>query len=102
MKLMDCVEVIVEKSKYAKEGVHKGMQGVIWEPECINGAWVVLIPQYGEKEDIADLYIKEEDLRLLPDGMDAKNNEQIKVQFENSEEAAKSFANESNLSDYMV
>ena len=29
MKLMDCVELIVEKNKYAKEGVHKGMQGVI-------------------------------------------------------------------------
>ena len=55
MKLMDCVEVIVEKNKYAKEGVHKGMQGVIWEPESKDGAWVVLFPQYGEKEDIADL-----------------------------------------------
>ena len=102
MKLMDCVEVIVEKSKYAKEGVHKGMQGVIWEPECINGAWVVLIPQYGEKEDIADLYIDEEDLRLLPDGMDARINEQIKIQFENSEEAAKSFTDKDGLSDYMI
>ena len=30
MKLMDCVEVAVEKKEYAKEGVHKGMQGVIW------------------------------------------------------------------------
>ena len=26
MKEMDCVEVIVEKECYAKEGVHKGMQ----------------------------------------------------------------------------
>ena len=30
MKYLDCVEVIVEKEKYAKDGVHKGMQGVIW------------------------------------------------------------------------
>ena len=52
MKLMDCVEVAVEKKEYAKEGVHKGMQGVIWEPECKDGCWMVLIPQYGEKEDI--------------------------------------------------
>lgn len=103
MKLMDCVEVIVEKSKYAKEGVHKGMQGVIWEPECKNGAWVVLIPQYGEKEDIADLYIKEEDLRLLPDGMDARVNEQIKVQFENSETSEKTFTDKpEDLSGYMI
>ena len=27
MKEMDCVEVIVEKEKYAKEGVHKGCRG---------------------------------------------------------------------------
>ena len=82
MKMMDCVEVIVEKAKYAKKGVHKGMQGVIWEPERENGAWVILIPQYGEKPDIADLYIQEEDLRLLPDGMDAKINEEIKARFD--------------------
>ncbi len=29
MKEMDPVEVIVEKEKYTKEGVHKGMQGWI-------------------------------------------------------------------------
>ena len=29
MKMMDCVELIVEKSKYAKEGVHKGMDGFV-------------------------------------------------------------------------
>ena len=25
MQMMDCVEVIVEKESYAREGVHKGM-----------------------------------------------------------------------------
>lgn len=103
MKVMDCVEVIVEKAEYAKEGVHKGMQGVIWEDELKNGCWVVLFPQYGEKEDIADLYIKEEDLRLLPDGMDAKVNERIKVQFEDSEKSTKLLSGKpDDLSDYMV
>ena len=29
MKMMDCVEVIAEKEKYVKDGVHKGMQGWI-------------------------------------------------------------------------
>ena len=102
MKLMDCVEVIVEKNKYAKEGVHKGMQGVIWEPESKDGAWVVLFPQYGEKEDIADLYISEDDLRVLPDGMDARINEQIKAQFDNSGEAAKCFSEKpDDLSGYL-
>ena len=103
MKLMDCVELIVEKNKYAKEGVHKGMQGVIWEPERKDGAWVVLFPQYGEKEDIADLYISEEDLRLLPDGMDAKINEQIKAMFDNPEGAAKAFTDTpDDISGYLI
>lgn len=103
MKLMDCVEVIVEKNKYAKEGVHKGMQGVIWEPESKDGAWVVLFPQYGEKEDIADLYISEEDLRVLPDGMDARINEQIKAQFEDSENTVKAFNDKpDDISGYLI
>ena len=102
MKLMDCVELTVERNEYAKEGVHKGMQGVIWEAESKDGAWVVLFPQYGEKEDIADLYINEEDLRLLPDGMDARINEQIKAKFDAPKEADKSFTNVNGLSDYMI
>lgn len=81
MKMMDCVEVIVEKPEYIKEGVHKGMQGVIWEEDCTDGCWVVLFPQCGEKEDIADLYMKEEDLKLIP-VMHAIVNEQIKAQFD--------------------
>lgn len=101
MKMMDCVEVVVEKDKYAKEGVHKGMQGVIWEAECINGAWVVLIPQCGEKEDIADLYIEEIDLKLIP-VMHASVNEEIKAQFDLPQDTDKSFAAGSDLSDYMI
>ncbi len=81
MKYLDCVEVIVEKEKYAKHGVHKGMQGVIWLEKCIDGEWDVYFPQYGEKEDIAEISIKEEDLILLPNGMDARINEQIKTKF---------------------
>lgn len=102
MKYMDCVELIVEKTKYAKEGVHKGMQGVIWDEERINGCWLVLFPQYGEKEDIADIGIHEEDLKLLPNGFDAKLNERIKAQFDESESSDKnSFDNKpDDLSDY--
>ena len=93
MKYLDCVELLVEKKQYAREGVHKGMQGVIWEPESKDGAWVVMFPQCGDKEDIADLYIKEDDLRLLPDGMDASVNEKIKAQFENNPDAEKEYGN---------
>lgn len=81
MKEMDCVEVIAKKEKYAKEGVHKGMQGWICFDECSNGYWLVNFPQYGEKDDIAEISIKEEDLILLPNGMDARVNELIKEQF---------------------
>ena len=81
MKYLDCVEVTVEKEKYAKHGVHKGMQGVIWLEESIDGEWDVNFPQYGEKEDIAEISISEKDLILLPKGMDAKFNERIKAKF---------------------
>ena len=81
MKYLDCVEVVVEKEAYAKYGVHKGMQGVIWLEECVDGKWDVCFPQYGEKEDIAEISIQEEDLILLPQGMDARVNERIKEQF---------------------
>lgn len=102
MKMMDCVELIVEKGKYAKEGIHKGMQGVIWEPECKNGCWVVLFPQYGDKEDIADLYISEEDLKIIP-VMDARVNERIKAQHENSGNHSKSLTEKpDDLSGYLI
>ena len=68
---------------------------MIWDDVLKDGCRVVLFPQYGEKEDIADLYINEEDLRLLPDGMDARINEQIKAQFEKN-------ANMGNISDYLI
>ena len=82
MKEFDCVEVLVEKEKYAKHGVHKGMQGWICDGDCIEGYWLVNFPQYGEKDNIATIAIHEKDLILLPDGMDAKINEKIKAQFE--------------------
>ena len=81
MKYLDCVEVIVEKEDYAKHGVHKGMQGVIWSEECIDSEWDVYFSQYGDKPDIAEISIKEEDLMLLPNGMDARINEKIKARF---------------------
>ncbi len=84
MKYLDCVEVIVEKERYAKDGVHKGMQGVIWDENKKDGCWLVYFTQCGEKEDIGDICIKEEDLKEIP-VMHAIINEQIKAKFENSE-----------------
>ncbi len=80
MKMMDCVEVIAEKPEYAAEGVHKGMQGWICLEQRTVGTWLVNFPQYGKKVDIAEIPIKEEDLRLIP-VMHAIINEQIKAQF---------------------
>jgi len=81
MKELDCVEVLVEKEKYAKHGVHKGMQGWICDGDCIGGYWLVNFPQYGEKDDIAEINIKEDDLLLLPKGMDARVNERIRAEY---------------------
>ena len=81
MQEMDCVEVIVEKEVYAKEGVHKGMQGWICHPQVVDGWWLVNFPQYGEKDDIAEISMRETDLKRLPDGMDARVTERIREQF---------------------
>lgn len=102
MKMMDCVEVIVEKEKYAKEGVHQGMQGWICLDDNSNGTWLVNFPQCGEKDDIAEISMKEEDLKLIPI-MYAIINERIKAQFEGSENSSKSLGGKpDDLSDYLI
>ena len=87
MKEMDCVEVIVEKKEYAEEGVHKGMQGWICYDVFCDGTWLVNFPQYGEKDDIATLSVREEDMKIVP-VMNAILNEQIKAKFDAAEETA--------------
>lgn len=81
MKEMDCVEVIVEKKEYAEEGVHKGMQGWICYDVFCDGTWLVNFPQCGEKDDIATLSVREEDMKIVP-VMNAILNEQIKAKFD--------------------
>ena len=49
MTYMDHIEVIVEKEMYARDGVYKGMQGWITEPENINGYWLVNFPSAVKK-----------------------------------------------------
>ena len=80
MKYLDCVEVIVEKEKYAKHGVHRGMQGVIWLEESIDGTWDVFFDLLGEHAPIGDIAVKEEDLKPIPK-IDVRVNEQIKAKF---------------------
>ena len=103
MKMMDCVEVIMEKQSYAREGVHLGMQGWICLEQRTPGYWLVNFPQYGDKEDIAEISIKEEHLKLLPNGMDARVNERIKAQFENPGNSSKSLVEKpDDLSGYLI
>ena len=86
MKLLDCVKVTVEKEEYAAEGVHKGMYGWICIDDHTDGTWLVNFPQCGEKDDIAEISIKEEDLELVP-VMYAIRNEEIKARFEENTES---------------
>ena len=102
MKEMDAVRITVEKNEYAKDGVHKGMFGWICYPKCVEGYWLVNFPQCGEKDDIAEISVKEEDLKLVKI-LDAKANEQIKEQFDNTNETTKGFAEKSDgISGYMI
>ena len=102
MQEMDNVQVIVEKEKYARDGVHKGMFGWICYPKCVEGYWLVNFPQCGDKDDIAEISIKEEDLRIV-EVLDAQMNEQIKAKFENSENSAKAFIDTlDDISGYLI
>ncbi len=80
MKEMDTVRITVEKSKYAKEGVHKGMYGWICDNRSIDSSWLVNFPQCGENDDIATISIHEDDMEVVPI-MYAVENEQIKAKF---------------------
>ena len=64
MKEYSRVVLKVEKETYAKEGVHKGMDGWICDPRKIDGKWLVCFDQHGELPNIATLSVSEEDLEL--------------------------------------
>ena len=80
MEEMDTVEVIVEKERYVKHGVHKGMQGWICLDYCVDGYWYVNFPQRADKYDIATISVHEKDMKEIP-RMDPLVNEKIKEQF---------------------
>ena len=65
MKEYDRVVLTVEKEKYAKEGVHRGMSGIICDPRQINGCSLVRFDQYGALPEIACISVSEEDLEVL-------------------------------------
>ena len=102
MQMMDCVEVTVEKKEYTVDGVHKGMHGWICDEDNTGGYWLVDFPQCGEKDDIALISVKEEDLKVIP-VMYAAVNEEIKARFDEAEKNAKSCPEKpEDMTDYMI
>ncbi|MDE6275233.1 MAG: hypothetical protein K2M75_01700 [Clostridia bacterium] len=79
MKEYDYVEVIVEKEKYAKQGVHKGMQGTILDPRNIDGMWLVVFENPITFADELFVPIKEEDLKLIYESKDEPIEIQVEV-----------------------
>ena len=78
-------------------------RGRAQEEQEKDGSWLILFPRYGEKADIADLCIEEEDLSLLPNGMDAKINEEIEARFDGPGNKEKTQHDcPERLSDYMI
>ena len=67
MKEFDWVRLIVEKEKYAQEGVHKGMVGCIIYDKSYNGEWLVGFDIEGatlEDLKVVELSVHESDMEL--------------------------------------
>lgn len=65
MKEYDRVRLLVEKERYAEEGVHKGMDGWICNEQRCEGSWLVCFDQYGDLPNIATISVKEEDMEVI-------------------------------------
>ncbi len=81
MKEMDNVRITVEKERYAKEGVHKGMYGWICYDKNSDGFWLVNIPQCGDKPDIATISVHENDMETVA-VLYAAENERLREEYE--------------------
>lgn len=81
MKIADYVEVIAETEEYTFNGVHKGMQGKIeYFANGLDG-WCVSFPNCTDRPTEIRSFISTSDLKLLPDGIDPKINEDIRRKF---------------------
>lgn len=61
----DEVEVIVDKEKYAKHGVHKGMTGTVIADYSIRNKWLIEFSDEESGEDIAILEVHREDFKVI-------------------------------------
>ncbi len=64
MKEYDIVELIKERPEYTKEGVKVGDFGAVMSEKSINGRWYVIFSEFYTGEDIADIMVREEDLKV--------------------------------------
>ena len=64
-KEYDMVELTVDKPKYKKEGVKKGMRGCVMSEYAIKGQWQIIFSEEGTGKDVADIMVLEEDFILV-------------------------------------
>ena len=66
VKEYDKVELLVEKSRYAFEGVHKGAHGCVLFPYAIDGKWDILFYNAGENNDEeVEITVFREDFKVI-------------------------------------
>lgn len=63
VKEYDKVELIVEKEVYAKDGVHKGMIGMVISEYAINDKWQIIFS--GKKDIDIDISVNREDFKVI-------------------------------------
>ena len=64
MKQYDLVELVADCERYNKKGIFKGMFGAIMSEEPISGCWQVIFSEFHTGKDIADILIRETDLKV--------------------------------------
>jgi len=64
MKIYDLVELINDRQEYSSIGVYSGMFGAIMSEEVIEGKRQVIFSEFHTGKDIADVYVREDDLTV--------------------------------------
>ena len=83
LKEYDSVELLVDRDRYAKDGVYKGMQGWVCFAKEIEGFSLVNFPCYGDHSNIATISVHDEDLRVIAkDESDDWINDRLKAEHE--------------------
>ncbi|MBR1954336.1 MAG: hypothetical protein IKC58_01195 [Clostridia bacterium] len=64
MKEYDRVELVVDREKYTKQQVFKGMEGWICDPRKIEGKWLVCFDLADHLPEYPIISVLEEDLKV--------------------------------------